>query len=55
MSRIVVINFISLDGVIQAPLRADEDADGGFAHGGWVQPSSDSGVTINSYRRSQPD
>jgi dihydrofolate reductase len=38
MSRVVVINFISLDGIIQAPLRADEDSDGGFAHGGWVQP-----------------
>lgn len=38
MSNIVVINFISLDGVIQAPLFEDEDTDGGFAHGGWVQP-----------------
>jgi dihydrofolate reductase len=44
MSSIVVINFISLDGVIQAPLRADEDADGGFVHGGWVQPYMDETV-----------
>ena len=44
MSRVVVINFISLDGIIQAPLRADEDTDGGFAHGGWVQPFMDKTV-----------
>ena len=44
MSTIVVINFMSLDGVIQAPLRADEDADGGFVHGGWVQPYMDETV-----------
>lgn len=44
MSTIVVINFISLDGVIQAPLRMDEDADGGFDHGGWVQPYMDDTV-----------
>jgi dihydrofolate reductase len=44
MSRVVVINFISLDGIIQAPLRADEDTDGGFAHGGWVEPFMDETV-----------
>ena len=44
MSSLVVVNFISLDGVIQAPLRADEDTDGGFAHGGWVQPYMDDTV-----------
>lgn len=44
MSRIVVINFISLDGIIQAPLRPDEDTDSGFAHGGWVQPFMDKTV-----------
>ena len=41
MTAVVVVNFISLDGVIQAPLRADEDDDGGFIHGGWVQPYMD--------------
>ncbi|MBO0812580.1 MAG: dihydrofolate reductase family protein [Microlunatus sp.] len=44
MRNIVVINFISLDGVIQAPLRADEDLDGGFVNGGWVQPYMDDKV-----------
>jgi dihydrofolate reductase len=38
MRKIVVAEFISLDGVIQAPGGADEDTDGGFAHGGWTGP-----------------
>src|SRR5262249_29840335 len=38
MRKIVVAEFISLDGVIQAPGGADEDTEGGFAHGGWTQP-----------------
>jgi dihydrofolate reductase len=38
MRKIVVSEFISLDGVIQAPGGADEDTDGGFAHGGWTHP-----------------
>jgi dihydrofolate reductase len=33
--RIVVSDFISLDGVIQAPGGKEEDSDGGFMHGGW--------------------
>lgn len=33
--RIVIIEFISLDGVVQAPGGPDEDTEGGFAHGGW--------------------
>jgi dihydrofolate reductase len=33
--RIVVVAYMSLDGVVQAPNRPDEDPDGGFAHGGW--------------------
>ena len=39
--RIVIIEFISLDGVVQAPGGADEDTDGGFAHGGWSHPFFD--------------
>ena len=38
MRKIVVSEFISLDGVIQAPGGADEDTEGGFAHGGWTIP-----------------
>jgi dihydrofolate reductase len=33
--KIVVSEFMSLDGVIQAPGGPEEDTDGGFAHGGW--------------------
>ncbi len=39
--RIVVTDFISLDGVVQAPGGPDEDTDGGFAHGGWSMPFFD--------------
>ena len=39
--RIVISEFISLDGVVQAPGGADEDRDGGFAHGGWSMPYFD--------------
>ena len=39
--RIVVIEFMSLDGVVQAPGGPEEDTDGGFAHGGWSHPFFD--------------
>ncbi|MDX3640468.1 dihydrofolate reductase family protein [Streptomyces sp. MB09-02B] len=39
--RIVICEFMSLDGVVQAPGGADEDTDGGFAHGGWTHPFFD--------------
>jgi dihydrofolate reductase len=39
--RIVTIEFISLDGVVQAPGGPGEDTDGGFAHGGWSHPFFD--------------
>jgi len=38
MRKIIVAEFITLDGVIQAPGGADEDTDGGFVHGGWTMP-----------------
>ena len=38
MSRIVVIEYVSLDGVVQAPGHPDEDRAGGFEHGGWTGP-----------------
>ncbi len=39
--RIVVSEFMSLDGVVQAPGGPEEDTDGGFAHGGWSMPHFD--------------
>jgi dihydrofolate reductase len=38
MRKIVISEFISLDGVIQAPGGKEEDTDGGFDHGGWTWP-----------------
>src|SRR5215471_20418655 len=37
MRKLIVSQFITLDGVIQAPGGEDEDRDGGFAHGGWTR------------------
>ncbi|MFC9293063.1 dihydrofolate reductase family protein [Streptomyces sp. NPDC057011] len=39
--RIVISEFISLDGIVQAPGGPEEDTDGGFAHGGWSHPFFD--------------
>ena len=41
MKKIIVLEHISLDGVIQAPGGPDEDTSGGFAHGGWIAPYAD--------------
>lgn len=39
--RIIAINHISLDGVIQSPARPEEDTRGGFRHGGWASAIGD--------------
>ena len=41
MRKIIVLEHISMDGVIQAPGGPDEDTSGGFAYGGWAAPYSD--------------
>ena len=41
MSKIVVVENLSLDGVMQAPGRCDEDRRDGFEHGGWAMPYDD--------------
>src|SRR5438445_8005600 len=46
--RIVISEFISLDGVGQAPGGPDEDTDGGFQHGGWSMPFFDPEVMGSS-------
>ncbi|MEE4494782.1 dihydrofolate reductase family protein [Streptomyces sp. BE230] len=50
--RIVISEFISLDGVVQAPGGAEEDTDGGFAHGGWSHPFFDPEVVGGSFNDS---
>jgi dihydrofolate reductase len=57
--KIVVINNVTLDGVMQAPGRADEDTRGGFAHGGWAsqnvgEPDPEIGAAMG-VRMSQSD
>jgi dihydrofolate reductase len=41
MRKVIVLEFVTLDGVIQAPGGPQEDTDGGFTYGGWVVPYSD--------------
>jgi dihydrofolate reductase len=47
--RIVIIEFMSLDGVVQAPGEPNEDTDGGFAHGGWSHPYFDPDVVGGAF------
>src|SRR5512136_779591 len=41
MRKVIVLEHVSLDGVIQAPGGPDEDTSGGFEYGGWIAPYSD--------------
>ena len=41
MRKVSVFNSLTLDGVMQAPGRPDEDTRGGFEHGGWAVPYND--------------
>ena len=44
MRELIIAEFITLDGVIQAPGGAVEDTDGGFIHGGWTLPYWDNEI-----------
>jgi dihydrofolate reductase len=54
MGKLIVTEFVTLDGVAQAPGGPDEDRDDGFAHGGWQAPVADqeSGGVIFEQARS---
>ena len=54
MGKLIVTEFVTLDGVAQAPGAPDEDRDGGFVHGGWQAPVADgeSGEVIFEQARS---
>jgi dihydrofolate reductase len=41
MRKIIVLSFITLDGVMQAPGGPEEDPSGGFEYGGWLVPYAD--------------
>ena len=47
--RIVISEFISIDGVVQAPGGPEEDTDGGFDHGGWSHPFFDPDVVGGAF------
>src|SRR3954468_18665411 len=40
MRKVIVLNNLTLDGVLQGPGRPDEDTRDGFQHGGWAQPGA---------------
>jgi dihydrofolate reductase len=41
MRKLVVVEFLSVDGVMQGPGGPEEDVEGGFRHGGWAMPYND--------------
>ncbi len=41
MRKVIVLEHISMDGIIQAPGGPDEDTSSGFPYGGWITPFSD--------------
>ncbi|HEY7339448.1 MAG TPA: dihydrofolate reductase family protein [Ktedonobacterales bacterium] len=47
MRKIVVSEFVTLDGVMQAPGGKDEDTEGGFTYGGWTWPYWDDGIGVH--------
>jgi dihydrofolate reductase len=51
MSRVVVINHITLDGVVQGPGRPEEDPRDGFTQGGWASAHADDAAQRAVYER----
>src|SRR5262249_23951808 len=55
MGRVVVANAVTLDGVMQAPGRPDEDTRDGFAHGAWAVPYSEDAMVAKMGERMGQD
>ena len=55
MGKVIVMNNVSLDGVMQAPGRPDEDTRDGFEHGGWAVPYSDEAMVAKMGERMGED
>lgn len=51
MSKVVVMNHVTLDGVMQSPGRADEEPRDGFEHGGWASANADDQTVTATYAR----
>jgi dihydrofolate reductase len=51
MGKVVVINHVTLDGVMQGPGGPDEDTRGGFKHGGWAAPRGDQAIAAKMGER----
>ncbi len=51
MGRVIVMNGVTLDGVMQSPARPDEDPRDGFEHGGWAVPYSDDAMVAKMGER----
>lgn len=54
MRKIIVLSFITLDGVMQAPGGPDEDREGGFEYGGWTAPYFDEAAGEIMAKQMQP-
>jgi dihydrofolate reductase len=48
MRKLILTEYLSLDGVMQAPGHAEEDRDGGFEHGGWTDTHMEDHFRVNS-------
>ena len=53
MGKLIVTEFVTLDGVAQAPGAPDEDRDGGFTHGGWQAPLLDEQAGDEMFERAR--
>lgn len=55
MAKVIVMNHVTLDGVMQSPARPDEDTRDGFAHGGWAVERADETIVAKMGERMGED